>query len=210
MKHRSLSAGQAKTSLNRCLSAAVLLAALPSVAGCDMITEKLTEKATEAVVEAVTDAEDVDIDTDTGETTIKTKDGTITAKDHGDGEVSLTGADGSHMRTGGAAPKDFPLPVVEHQRVMQSIDSKSKGKRSRMLVLETKSKDVAALNKTYTEALEKIGELKRTEVKQDDGEMIMLSARNKETKTEAAVQIMSSSEGKGATVSLTHSVPQAK
>jgi len=191
----------------RTLSCGVALAlALPTLVGCDMITEKLTEKAAEAALEAVTDAEDVDIDTSSGKTTIKTKDGVMEAHNKGDGEVVVKGADGSHMRTGGEVPKDFPLPVVDAQKVLQSIDSKGKKERTRMLVMLAESKDLKELDKLYTEALEKIGgDVTRTEMNQEKGQMIMLGVKNKETKVTASVQLTFDPKAEGVTVMATHS-----
>lgn len=82
--------------------------------GCGKIAEKATEKATEKILESASGLEDVDIDTDSGEITIKGSDGEE-MKFSGDEETfTMSDGEGNEYSAGGSettAPDWFPSYV---------------------------------------------------------------------------------------------------
>lgn len=177
---------------------------LVPLTACDAITDKLTEVAVEEAIEATTQAEDVDIDSETGKVSIKTKDGTLETNKDKEGTVSFQGVDGSTATVGGELPKDFPLPLVEAHSVLQSAVTKNDRGKNQVLMMVAKSRDLAELDAIYTQALEKLGELKRTEIKQGDGGMTFLQVKNKSTGISAGVQMTRGEKSEGVNLVLTY------
>ena len=192
----------------RTLPLVSLIALLGATAtGCDFvkdkIQEKIGEKIAEEVMEQATGAEDVDIED--GKLTIKDKDGKVITTEQGkDGKLEIKSSDGTKVTFGGAeVPKDFPLPIVDHKKVLSTSDFKNKKSRTRTVMIEAKSTDGAAIAKIYEEAFAKLKlEQSKTEMNNGSGNLIMLTAKNEDGSIQAAVQIMPLSETKSINVNV--------
>ncbi|GEM_PF-2407742 len=192
---------------NRKLVPATLLLLCFTLSACDFITDKIQEKVGEKIAEEVLEhasgAEDIDIEN--GKITIKGKDGkVITAGQNKEGTLSMKSSDGSSATFGGTElPKDFPLPIVEHLKVLHTSDLRAKNKRTRSVMFEAKESDVLVLAKTYEDDLNDKGlEVARNEIGSETGKIIMLSGKNESGSIQAAVQVIASKEKKAINVNL--------
>ena len=164
-----------------------------SLVGC----EWLTKKAVETTIETTTGQK---VDLDEGKITITTEDGKTVVEQDGE-RATLTTEKGA-LRIGKEVPADFPLPVYDGAKVLQSMNMKDEDKgRSYMLGLHVPKASPAELATFYESALKKVGfEVQRVETKMDDSTLIILSG--KKDGTEATAQIAAQSGKEGVNVNL--------
>lgn len=165
--------------------------------GCgEMAAEKLTEKAIGAAIGGA----DVDVDADSGEVTIKGKDGEVVhMKSAGENAtVTIKGKDGEYRYDsagGGKVPDGFPLAVASGAKVQGSVSSSNDEERTYMVTLASDAAvdEVAAFYKRELEA--KGLKVERTDVDMDGKKFVTLGGRAE--KREASVTVSSADEGAG-------------